>query len=77
MSIITEKGKEGNIDMTEKEFFKIMDGMEDVYREMTAEIERKAPYCHFRKMSLEQSDSIDGYYTEWWECSVCGHTKNL
>jgi len=44
---------------------------------MVAEIERAAPICHFRKMVLEQSDSIDGYYEEWWECSVCGHTKDL
>ncbi|MCP4392655.1 MAG: hypothetical protein GY804_00010 [Alphaproteobacteria bacterium] len=36
-----------------------------------------APMCHFRKMYLEQSDSIDGYYEEWWECSVCGHTSSL
>ena len=57
--------------------FEIMDGMEKVNRKMVKEIEDNAPVCHFKKMNLEQSDSVDGYYTEWWECSVCGHTKDL
>jgi hypothetical protein len=54
----------------------IMDGMEDVNRAMVAAIEKTAPMCHMRKMFLEQSDSVDGHYEEWWECSICGHTKN-
>jgi len=64
-------------ELTEEKFFKIMDGMEDVNRKMVQKIEKKAPICHFRKMDREQSDAVDGYYTAWWECSVCGHTKAL
>ncbi len=58
-------------------FFSIMNGMEEVNRKMVKDIEKSAPVCHFRKMVLEQSDSIDGYYESWWECSVCGHTKDV
>ena len=60
--------------MRQDKINKIMAGMEVVNREMAGSIEANAPMCHFRKMVWEQSDSIDGYYTEWWECSVCGHT---
>jgi len=63
--------------MEDSEIFKIMDGMEEVNRKMAEEIEAKAPTCHFRKMFLDQSDSTDGYYETWWECSVCGHTKKI
>ena len=62
--------------VTQEDFNKIMDGMEGVNRQMDKKITASAPLCHFRKMSLEQSDSVDGYYTEWWECSVCGHTRS-
>jgi len=61
----------------ETEFNKIAEGMDEVNMKMAAEVEANAPLCHFRKMHLEQSDTVDGYYTEWWECSVCGHTKDL
>ena len=63
-------------EMTQEQINEIMDGMEEVNRIMAEEIEASAPVCHFRKMYLEQSDTIDGYYTQWWECSVCGHTKD-
>lgn len=62
---------------TDDEFNEIMDGMQEamgmVYDKRLAD----APICHFRPMDIQQSDSIEGYYTEWWECSVCGHTKDL
>lgn len=64
-------------ELTEEQFFEIRDGMEEVNRAMVQEIEEKAPICHFRKMDLERSDSVDGYYTEWWECSVCGHIRDI
>lgn len=63
--------------MDQAEFNKIAAGMDEVNNKMAAEIEAKAPVCHFRKMFLDRSDSTDGYYEEWWECSVCGHTKDL
>lgn len=61
--------------MNQEEFNKIAAGMDEVNNKMAEEIEEEAPVCHFRKMFLDMSDSIDGYYEEWWECSVCGHTK--
>ena len=63
--------------MEDEEFFKIMDGMEEVYRDMERKIEASAPMCHMRKMSMEQSDSVDGFYTSWLECSICGHVKEI
>lgn len=63
--------------LTQEQFNEVCGGMEKVNRLMAEQIEKAAPMCHFRKMHLEQSDSIDGYYEEWWECSVCGHTKPL
>lgn len=63
--------------MTNEEMFKIMDGMNQVNIEMANKIHESAPMCHFRKMFMDQSDSTDGYYETWWECSVCGHTKEL
>ena len=61
--------------MNDKEMFAIMDGMEEVNREMDKRIYDAAPVCHFRKMTLEQEDSTMGGAPQWWECSVCGHTK--
>ena len=63
--------------MTEQEKFnELADGMEQVNREMADEIERTAPLCHMKPMCLDEAD-IDDYHTEkWWECSVCGHTKD-
>lgn len=63
--------------MDQSELFTLMDGMEEVNREMVENIEKVAPICHGRPMCYEQSDSIDGYYTTWWECSVCGHIKDI
>jgi hypothetical protein len=57
--------------------FSIFDGMEDVNRAMESSRDEQAPMCHFRKMFYDQSDNTEGYYEEWWECSVCGHTKQL
>ena len=63
--------------MEQKEIDKIMDGMEAVNRKMADDMHQNAPMCHMRKMFYEQSDSTDGYYEEWYECSVCGHTKEI
>ncbi|MGY3911020.1 hypothetical protein ACW5XW_08325 [Aeromonas piscicola] len=49
------------------------DGLCESYDEMAEEIERSAPKCHFKTMSLEGDEGTwDG---AWWECEVCGHTK--
>lgn len=53
------------------------DGLEEANREMAKRIEDKAPTCHFRKMVLEEDDSTMGANNQWWECSVCGHTRAL
>jgi hypothetical protein len=63
--------------MDQAEFNEIADGMEQVNRQMVADTEKAAPRCHFRPMFLDMSDSTDGYYELWWECSVCGHTKDV
>ena len=63
--------------MKQEEFNEIMDGMEEVNQKMVAAIEASAPICHFRKIHLETGDSVDGHYEQWWECSVCGHTKTV
>lgn len=63
--------------MEQAEFNKIAEGMDEVNNMMAVEIEKAAPMCHCRKMFLDRSDSTDGYYEEWWECSVCGHTEDL
>ncbi len=63
--------------MTDEKMFEIMDGMEEVNRKMADEIYAKAPTCHFRKMNLEVADALGGGETSWWECSVCGHTKEI
>jgi len=61
----------------QKKFNELCDGMEEVNRAMHAEENRVAPLCHFRPMFRDMSDSTDGHYEEWWECSACGHTKPL
>lgn len=63
--------------ISQEEYNKLMDGMEEVNRKMEDRIIATAPKCHFKPMVLEQSDSVDGYYEQWWECSACGHTKDL
>ena len=57
--------------------YEIFDGMEKINKAMHEKMMEKAPICHFRKMFYDQSDTTDGYYDEWWECSVCGHTKDI
>jgi len=63
--------------MTQEDEFKIFDGMNKVNIEMSEQIYKNAPICHFKKMVYEESDSTDGCVTYWWECSVCGHTKDV
>lgn len=53
----------------EKAAFK---GLNDSYVEMTKELEKSAPKCHFMPMFLDHCD-----FEYWWECSVCGHTKSI
>lgn len=66
------------IDMTtQQDFNRAADGLEIANRAMEDRIIAAAPICHFRKMFRDQSDSTDGYYEQWWECSICGHTKAL
>lgn len=49
----------------------IMAGMDRATDEWLKHIAAIAPRCHFRPMMLE------GWGDEsWWECSVCGHTKD-
>jgi hypothetical protein len=60
------------------EYSKIMAGMEEVYRAEGKWLDENAPRCHNRPMVLEASDKDDGFPDEeWWECSVCGHTKDI
>jgi hypothetical protein len=63
--------------MANNEWFEIHRAMDKIKDEMAKKIEISAPICHFRKMIFEESDSVDGYYTNWWECSVCGHVKRI
>ena len=62
--------------LEQQKFNELAAGMDEVNMKMAEEIHKSAPYCHMRKMSLAMSDSVDEYYTQWWECSVCGHTKD-
>ncbi|MEI4942176.1 hypothetical protein U1710_10290 [Aeromonas caviae] len=50
------------------------DGLNESYAEMERQQAEKAPRCHFRPMALEHGDGED-YNSQWWECTVCGHTK--
>ncbi len=45
-------------DITQEQFNEICEGMDRVNHEMARQIEEAAPTCHFRKMILEQSDSV-------------------
>lgn len=63
--------------MTDEKMFEIMDGMEEVNRKMTDELDQRAPLCHMQKMHIEEDDHLGAYNERWWECSVCGHTKSL
>lgn len=50
-------------------------GLIHSYSEMVEQQNKVAPRCHFRPMSLESGDGEDSVNT-WWECSICGHTKD-
>lgn len=63
--------------MNQKKINEIMAGMDEVNEEMHREELVVAPMCHFRPMFRDMSDSTDGHYEEWWECSVCSHTKDI
>ena len=63
--------------MLSKEEIAVFDGMEQVNRDMEKKISESAPMCHFRHMFLDEADVTDGYSEQWWECSVCGHTKEV
>lgn len=40
---------------------------------------RRAPKCHFKTMHLVYGETPSGcgMPDRWWECSVCGHTKEV
>jgi hypothetical protein len=59
-----------NAETSQSEFCKIMSDMERVYIAEQKRLNEIAPRCHFRPMFLDSDDC-----EEWWECSVCGHTK--
>jgi len=61
----------------DKGLFEVMDAMEQINNDMHEQELKEAPRCHFRPMFRDMGDSTDGYYEEWWECSVCCHTKPL
>lgn len=69
----TRDGREG-VELTQKEI-EAFEGLEESYREMEKNINQAAPKCHFRPMTLEHGDGPE-YVDAWWECSVCGHTKD-
>lgn len=35
------------------------------------------PFCHFIPMEFEYSDTGDGQIESYYECTVCGHTKEI
>ena len=35
------------------------------------------PKCHFKEMEYYWTDGGNGTIEEWFECTVCGHTKSL
>lgn len=46
------------------------------YEKVLIEEDRKrwenAPICHMKRMSMDESDE-----ERWWECTICGHTKEF
>lgn len=57
-------------DRSQEEVNEIMAGMENVWAEYAAHLDKIAPRCHFTPMRLDGEGS-----EEWWECEHCGHTK--
>ena len=51
--------------------------MNYVEKEMMDELDAMTPLCHMKKMRLESADDLNGGETSWWECAVCGHTKEI
>lgn len=60
-----------NVKLTEKEIA-AFDGLNQSYIDMEKRLNEDAPKCHFRPMYLDECDGVS-----WWECSVCGHTKDV
>lgn len=58
-----------------KEEIEIFDGMNKVNTEMAIQQEQNAPRCHMRPMTLDGAE--DPWSDAWWECQVCGHTKDI
>lgn len=63
--------------MDENEIYDAFNAIEESYRKMEDNIYLKAPICHFQKMHFEVADTLGGGETSWWECPICGHTKNI
>jgi len=40
---------------------------------------QRSPRCHFKQMDLVYGEhpSGSGVPERWWECSTCGHTKDV
>ncbi len=62
------------MDLTQQEI-EAFAGLNQSYIDMVEEQDKIAPRCHFRPMSLESGDGENSVNT-WWECSICGHTKD-
>ena len=53
----------------------VFEGMDKVYAQEAANHEKNSPRCHMRPMFLDGAE--DPWSDAWWECSVCGHTKDI
>lgn len=60
-----------NVELTAEEI-EAFDGLNQSYMDMEDRINKTAPRCHFRPMAFEQEG-----YEAWWECSHCGHTRQV
>jgi hypothetical protein len=59
-----------------KEEVAAFDGLEESYRKAEVELNKIAPLCHMKKMFYSQDDAYP-IPNHFWECSICGHTKDF
>jgi hypothetical protein len=52
------------------------EGLNESYIEMEKQNNSIAPKCHFKPMEFMNGDG-DDYSNTWWECSTCGHAKDI
>lgn len=62
-------------DLTPEEI-KAFDGLEEANRKMVTDLEKISPICHMRKMMISEGDEYP-IPISFWECSICGHTKDF